>query len=213
MSTSLDDLPAFLSWYDSWASTHMASHGYTPTCLHWAVVCCCSAVNPNPEPEWSGAHKGLALYTSRLLAPVWDNRLITPSSNDPNVWKSRLSDATMAVSAMGTVAVGLWFSNVWLAMYRATRVPLGHFYCALQLTLLLRSDTLGTHLTKVSNKHPVSHGVHSCILAWLLGGLKRGGVTKARRRWQIAHPDISMAGRGSVQAEMACFTHWTQLHM
>eukprot|EP00878_Enallax_costatus_P016050 GHUV01016827.1.p1 GENE.GHUV01016827.1~~GHUV01016827.1.p1 ORF type:complete len:1150 (+),score=458.72 GHUV01016827.1:567-4016(+) len=56
-----------------------------------------TAVNPNPEPDWSGAHKGLALYISRLLAPVWDHRLITPSSGNPNIWKSRLSDATMMV--------------------------------------------------------------------------------------------------------------------
>eukprot|EP00879_Flechtneria_rotunda_P022745 GHRR01024022.1.p1 GENE.GHRR01024022.1~~GHRR01024022.1.p1 ORF type:complete len:934 (+),score=353.75 GHRR01024022.1:671-3472(+) len=56
-----------------------------------------TAVNPNPEPEWSGAHKGLALYISRLLAPVWDNKLITPGSRDPNVWKARLLEATMTV--------------------------------------------------------------------------------------------------------------------
>lgn len=56
-----------------------------------------SAVNPNPEPEWSGAHKGLALYVSRLLAPIWEAKLITPSSSNPNVWKARLSDASMVV--------------------------------------------------------------------------------------------------------------------
>ncbi|KAF8069564.1 NUP155 [Scenedesmus sp. PABB004] len=56
-----------------------------------------TAVNPNPEPDWSGAHKGLALYISRLLAPVWEARLITPSAANPDVWKARLSEATMAV--------------------------------------------------------------------------------------------------------------------
>lgn len=63
------------------------------------LVCavCNRAVNPNPEPEWSGAHKGLALYISRLLAPIWDMKLITPSAKSANVWRARLSDITMTV--------------------------------------------------------------------------------------------------------------------
>jgi hypothetical protein len=54
-------------------------------------------VNPNPEPDWSGAHKGLAVYISRLLAPMWEAKLITPSSSNTNVWKARLSDSSMTV--------------------------------------------------------------------------------------------------------------------
>lgn len=57
----------------------------------------CSAVNPNPEPDWSGAHKGLAVYISRLLAPIWEAKLITPSASNANVWKARLSERSMTV--------------------------------------------------------------------------------------------------------------------
>ena len=38
----------------------------------------CRAVNPNPEPDWSSAHRGLCLYVSRLLQPVWDQRVASP---------------------------------------------------------------------------------------------------------------------------------------
>jgi hypothetical protein len=65
--------------------------------LSLPVDAACSAVNANPEPQWSGAHRGLALYVSRLLAPVWDVRIITPSANNPNVWKARLTEKTMMV--------------------------------------------------------------------------------------------------------------------
>jgi nuclear pore complex protein Nup155 len=58
----------------------------------------CRPVNPHPEPQWSGAHRGLALYVSRLLAPVWDVKVITPSSNSASVWKARLTEQTMSVS-------------------------------------------------------------------------------------------------------------------
>ena len=54
-----------------------------------------SAVNPNPEPEWSGAHRGLCLYLSRLLLPAWEVRAITPSAADRSVFKCRLSARTM----------------------------------------------------------------------------------------------------------------------
>jgi nuclear pore complex protein Nup155 len=63
------------------------------------LLLACSAVNPNPEPDWSGAHKGLAVYISRLLAPIWEAKLITPSSSNANVWKARLSDGSMTVRA------------------------------------------------------------------------------------------------------------------
>lgn len=62
------------------------------------LTACCRPVNPHPEPQWSGAHRGLALYVSRLLAPVWDVKVITPSSNNANVWKARLTEQTMSVS-------------------------------------------------------------------------------------------------------------------
>jgi hypothetical protein len=67
----------------------------SPLCTHIAKPC--SAVNPNPEPDWSGAHKGLALYVSRLLAPVWEARLVTPSASNTSVWKARLSQQTLTV--------------------------------------------------------------------------------------------------------------------
>jgi hypothetical protein len=41
----------------------------------------------------------LALYISRLLAPVWDMRPITPSSGNAAVWQAHLSHATMTVRA------------------------------------------------------------------------------------------------------------------
>lgn len=70
--------------------------------------CCCPPptfplaparpVNPHPEPQWSGGHRGLALYVSRLLTPVWDVKVITPSRGNVNVWKARLTEQTMSVS-------------------------------------------------------------------------------------------------------------------
>lgn len=66
-----------------------------------------SPVNPHPEPQWSGAHKGLALYVSRLLTPVWDVKVITPSRTNANVWKARLTEQTMMVRRGGVwVCVG-----------------------------------------------------------------------------------------------------------
>ncbi|MEW5305512.1 MAG: hypothetical protein WDW36_008046 [Sanguina aurantia] len=38
------------------------------------------AVNPNPEPNWSAAHKGLCVYVARLLQPVWENRVVGVAS-------------------------------------------------------------------------------------------------------------------------------------
>jgi len=38
------------------------------------------AVNPNPEPNWSSAHRGLCLYLTRLLAPVWDMHITTTAA-------------------------------------------------------------------------------------------------------------------------------------
>jgi hypothetical protein len=58
----------------------------------------CSPVNPHPEPQWSGAHRGLALYVSRLLTPVWDVKVITPSRSNSKVWRARLTEQTMNVS-------------------------------------------------------------------------------------------------------------------
>lgn len=72
----------------------------------------CSPVNPHPEPQWSGAHRGLALYASRLLMPVWDVKVITPSSSNPKVWRARLTEQTMNVSldthAGNTLCFQLW---------------------------------------------------------------------------------------------------------
>lgn len=55
------------------------------------------AVNPNPEPRWSAAHKGLCLYVSRLLAPVWTARLVGPAPHNTSVLQCRLSTATLEV--------------------------------------------------------------------------------------------------------------------
>jgi hypothetical protein len=74
------------------------------------AAACCRPVNPHPEPQWSGAHRGLALYVSRLLAPVWDVKVITPSSNNANVWKARLTEQTMSVSGGGCCCCRIvWF--------------------------------------------------------------------------------------------------------
>lgn len=67
-------------------------------------------VNPHPEPQWSGGHRGLALYVSRLLTPVWDVKVITPSRGNAAVWKARLTEQTMSVS--GCAAEGLPASSV-----------------------------------------------------------------------------------------------------
>lgn len=33
------------------------------------------AVVPVAEPEWSGAHRGLCLYASRVLQAAWDEQV------------------------------------------------------------------------------------------------------------------------------------------
>jgi len=40
-------------------------------------------VNPNPEPQWSAAYRGLCLYLTRLLAPVWDMPITSMSTANP----------------------------------------------------------------------------------------------------------------------------------
>lgn len=57
------------------------------------------AVNPNPEPDWSAAHRGLCLYIARLLQPVWDMRITMPSKAEGQLQQIRLSMSTMTVSA------------------------------------------------------------------------------------------------------------------
>lgn len=55
------------------------------------------AVNPNPEPDWSAAHKGLCVYVARLLQPVWENRIVGVANGGlliPN-----FTAETLAVSA------------------------------------------------------------------------------------------------------------------
>lgn len=37
------------------------------------------AAVPVAEPQWSGAHKGLALFLARLLAPLGDRPLAAPA--------------------------------------------------------------------------------------------------------------------------------------
>ncbi|GLC36182.1 hypothetical protein PLESTB_001371300 [Pleodorina starrii] len=37
------------------------------------------AVDPNPGPSWSAGHRGLCLYVSRLLAPVYDKKVAVAS--------------------------------------------------------------------------------------------------------------------------------------
>ncbi|KAI8471772.1 MAG: nucleoporin-domain-containing protein [Monoraphidium minutum] len=56
-----------------------------------------SALDNPALPEWSGAHRGLCVYLSRLLLPAWEVRAVTPSAADRNVYKCRLSVATMQV--------------------------------------------------------------------------------------------------------------------
>jgi len=55
------------------------------------------AVNPNPEPDWSAAHRGLCLYITRLLQPAWDQRIVTSSKCQAKLLKCRLSMETMTV--------------------------------------------------------------------------------------------------------------------
>ncbi|KAF5829261.1 Non-repetitive/WGA-negative nucleoporin C-terminal-domain-containing protein [Dunaliella salina] len=51
------------------------------------------AVNPNPEPNWSSAHRGLCLYLTRLLAPVWDMHITTSAAST----KAKGADAGSSV--------------------------------------------------------------------------------------------------------------------
>eukprot|EP00887_Chlorella_sp_A99_P007116 scaffold2.g7116.t1 len=45
---------------------------------------------PVAEPEWSGAHWGMCLYASRLLAGVWDEPVVTPLKGSPQLVRARL---------------------------------------------------------------------------------------------------------------------------
>jgi hypothetical protein len=67
------------------------------------------AVNPNPEPVWSGAHTGLCVFLRRLLAPVWEARCVEPLASNPALLKAALSEQTLQVGAM---ACGAGFRGI-----------------------------------------------------------------------------------------------------
>lgn len=53
---------------------------------------------PVAEPEWSGAHRGVCLYASRLLAGVWDEPVVTPLRGSPALVRCRLPTEALQVS-------------------------------------------------------------------------------------------------------------------
>ena len=57
-------------------------------------------MNPNPEPDWSSAHRGMCLYISRLLRPVWDQRVAAPKSKGGPL-HCRFSDQAIEVCVGG----------------------------------------------------------------------------------------------------------------
>jgi hypothetical protein len=83
------------------ASPHHTTAPTSSTSTSSSTIIHRSAVNPNPEPEWSGAHRGLCVYLSRLLLPAWEVRVVTSSAADRSVYKCRLSLATMQVRVLG----------------------------------------------------------------------------------------------------------------
>lgn len=73
--------------------THQWPHA--PCAMHQPAYC--RAVNPNPEPDWSAVHRGLCAFVMRLLAPVWEGKIVTASSNGDGLLQCRLSYETLAV--------------------------------------------------------------------------------------------------------------------
>ncbi|GLI65285.1 hypothetical protein VaNZ11_008776 [Volvox africanus] len=61
------------------------------------------AVDPNPGPYWSTGHRGLCLYISRLLAPVYDKKIVVAVRGKPaavtgiQVLKCGFSERTLGV--------------------------------------------------------------------------------------------------------------------
>ncbi|KAJ9533495.1 hypothetical protein QJQ45_026554, partial [Haematococcus lacustris] len=53
------------------------------------------AVNPNPEPDWVRSAPGLCLYASRLLAPVWEQRLVAQGRAGDSSLHPQLSATTL----------------------------------------------------------------------------------------------------------------------
>ncbi len=66
------------------------------------------AVDPNPGPAWSAGHRGLCLYASRLLAPVYDKKVAVAAGGKAGgsgrVLTCRFSTRTLEVGA-GCVCV------------------------------------------------------------------------------------------------------------
>lgn len=61
------------------------------------------AVDPNPGPAWSAGHRGLCLYVSRLLAPVYDKKVAVAAGGKTDgsgrVLTCRFSTRTLEVGA------------------------------------------------------------------------------------------------------------------
>ncbi|KAK9806121.1 hypothetical protein WJX72_002210 [[Myrmecia] bisecta] len=52
---------------------------------------------PVAEPEWSGAHKGLALFLSRLLRPAWEEEVVGPVAGSSGLLQCRIPAAVLQV--------------------------------------------------------------------------------------------------------------------
>lgn len=52
---------------------------------------------PVAEPEWSAAHKGLCLYISRVLQPIWERSIATTSVSSSKTYIGALSNDTLEV--------------------------------------------------------------------------------------------------------------------
>lgn len=51
------------------------------------------------KPEWSGGHKGLQLYLHRLVHPMWDAQLLTPSKSNPASLVPNLTEDNLKVGS------------------------------------------------------------------------------------------------------------------
>ena len=69
---------------------------------------------PVAEPEWSGAHKGIALYSTRILTTVWDELIASQKGG-------ALFQCTLSSEVLGQLEVQLRSLDVFLSGYLTRR--------------------------------------------------------------------------------------------
>jgi hypothetical protein len=87
---------------------------------------------PVAEPEWSGTHKGLCLYVSRLLGGAWDEAVVVPLRSSPQLVRSRLSAEALQVGGCAYGGGG----GGWVCGYVGGRGGGGRLCLRLRLLVL-----------------------------------------------------------------------------